>query len=302
MLGRNTVGSLCRTGGVCRRLGGNRRLGAAQGQRTAALIRCTPGLRLLLAEHEQLGVLGGRLLGGSNLLLALGDHPPLALQDNRGDQALDLRRLGGGLLALLGRQGTTDHIATHIVLLGQIVELADLAGPLGAQTPGLADVREAGDVLLALANHHQGQHGHIGIDDATTHGFALPLAIATGTVAGLSGLEEQADTLLAENALHHGESLLVISAGDAEHVALPLVAQLIRRNRGPHTLLVENPQLVLVHHLVELLAASDWIGRFKNNLEMEAFRGDKERAAAMLISRTEITPKCIEIGYMYKEI
>jgi len=35
---------------------------------------------------------------------------------------------------------------------------------------------------------------------------------------------------------------------------------------------------------------------------MGAFRGDKERAAAMLISRTEITPECIEIGYMYKEI
>ena len=46
-------------------------------------------------------------------------------------------------------QGSPHNILPDIILLGQVEELADLAGPLGTQAAGDSAVGEAGNVLLA---------------------------------------------------------------------------------------------------------------------------------------------------------
>lgn len=51
-----------------------------------------------------------------------------------------------------------------------------------------------------------------------------------------------------QDTLLHGESLLVVAAGDAQLVALPLVTEDIGLHNLSHTLLVEDAQLVLVDH------------------------------------------------------
>jgi len=51
-------------------------------------------------------------------------------------------------LTLFG-DGPADHVLPHVVLLGQVEQLADLAGSLGAQAAGDGAVGEARDVLLA---------------------------------------------------------------------------------------------------------------------------------------------------------
>ena len=55
--------------------------------------------------------------------------------------------------------------------------------------------------------------------------------------------EEEPDPGLGEDALLHGESLLVVAAGDAEDVALPLVAEGGGVNILTHALLVEGADL-----------------------------------------------------------
>ena len=56
-------------------------------------------------------------------------------------------------------------------------------------------------------------------------------------------LEEKADTPLGEDALLHGETLLVVATGDAEHVALPLVTEAVGGHFHAHPLLVEGTNL-----------------------------------------------------------
>jgi len=169
-------------------------LGLADGGGAAALGLLALGLGLLLALHQQLGVVGGSLLGGSLALLLQRNATVLALQHNGGDQALDLGGLGGGLLVVLGGQRATHHKATHIILLPQVEQLADLAGTLGSQATWDGGVGEAGDVLLALLQYNQSQHGHVGVHDASAHGLALALASAAWAVARVSLLQEQTHT------------------------------------------------------------------------------------------------------------
>ncbi len=58
-------------------------------------------------------------------------------------------------------------------------------------------------------------------------------------VCSLTLLEEEAHTAGVHNSLNHGETLLVISAGDAEDVALELLTEGGAINLCGHTLLKE---------------------------------------------------------------
>ena len=86
----------------------------------------------------------------------LGDRPllegstaALALQRGGRDEALDLGALGDGLAALLDLAGVQLHSTPHVVVLREVVELADLAGALGAPHLGLVIVGEPRNVLLS---------------------------------------------------------------------------------------------------------------------------------------------------------
>ena len=58
--------------------------------------------------------------------------------------------------------------------------------------------------------------------------------------------------------LLHGESLLVVTPGDAEDVTLELVPESVGGDLSAHTLLVEGTDLVLIVDLNQLLAAGGW--------------------------------------------
>jgi len=212
-------------------------------------------LSLLLTLSQDLGVLGG----GLTVLLPLppleGQAVTLPLQHGGGDQALDLGRLQGGGLALLGRQGPLDDVSPDIVALAQVEELPDVGGTLGSQSPGDGVVGQSGDLGVTLLDDGQGQDGQVGVDDASADGLALPLAGATLAVASVALLEEQSDTALGHDALLHGESLLVVASGDAEDVTLPLVTQGVGGDLGAHTLLVKWTNLVFIVDFEQFLAS-----------------------------------------------
>ena len=96
------------------------------------------------------------------------------------------------------------------------------------------DVGQAGDVGITLLDDAEGEDGKVHADDAATDRLALALAGASGAVAGVAVGEEEADTGRVHDTLLHGETLLVVAAGDAEDVALELVADGVTGDLSAH--------------------------------------------------------------------
>ena len=94
---------------------------------------------------------------------------------------------------------------------------------LGAEPLGESLGGQALDVLLALLDDDEREDGDVVSDDATADRLALALTGTAGAVARVAVREQQAHTVGEEDTLLHGEALLVVAAGDAEDVALPLV-------------------------------------------------------------------------------
>ena len=213
-------------------------------ERSGALPAELLGLTLLLLPLGQdLGVLGGGLtvlLGASSLER---DAVTLALQNDRGDEALDLGGLVLLLLALLDRQGSLDDVLADIVLLAQVEELLDLGSPLGTETAGDGVVGEAGNLALALLDDGHRQNGKVAVDDAAADGLSLALTGAALAVARVALAEQESDTTVGEDTLLHGEALLVVASGDPEDVALPFVAEGGSVDLHAHTLLIEGTNL-----------------------------------------------------------
>ena len=96
------------------------------------------------------------------------------------------------------------------------------------------DVGETGDLLVTLLDDGEGDDGHVVADDAAVDRLALALTGAAGAVAGVAVGEQQPDTAGVHDTLLHGETLLVVASGDAEDVALELVADGVTRDLSAH--------------------------------------------------------------------
>lgn len=214
----------------------------------------------------------------------------LVLEALRSNKTLDLGSLGVWLCALLlglnlaaddeladlkknnTVQSDSTHFkswredvagSTHIVLLAETEEPPDLCSTLGAETLGLDGVLigEAGDLVLSLLDDGEREDGQVVGDDAATDGLSLALAGAARSVAGVTVGEEEANTGWVHDTLLHGEALLVVSTGDLDDVALPLVTEGVGLDFLSHAAVHEDAELALVFNLNELLRA---IGGVRN--------------------------------------
>lgn len=171
-----------------------------------------------------------------------------------GDESLDLGGLlpEGGLGVLLALEGSPDHVlldecgGVGSVTLGDVVELADVGGSLGAESAGLDFVSESRDLLLALLGDGAGEHLDVGADDAAANGLPFALSLAGGSVAGGAGGEQELDSAVGEDALFHGEPVAVEATGDLEDVALELFTEGIGLHLLSESLLKEVPPRVAV--------------------------------------------------------
>jgi len=202
------------------------------------------GSGLLGALVDELVELLGLLLGLGGAGNNDGSHAGLAGEAGGGDEALHLGGLGAGLLALLGESAAHDELG-DVVLLGKVEELADLVGTLGATAALTDDVGEALDLVVALLDDDGEDDGEVRGDDATTDGLAAALTSGLGAVARLAGLEEETDAAGSEDTLLHGETLLVVSTGDLEDVALPGIAEDVGLNLVGHALVHEGTAVVV---------------------------------------------------------
>jgi len=161
---------------------------------------------------------------------------------------------------LVGLQLSSDDKVSDIVLLVQVEELSDLVGSLGSESSVDNGVGQAGDVVLALSHDNGGEHAQVVVDDATSHRLSLSLTSSTASVAGGTVLEEESNSMSAEDTLFHAETLLVLTTGDPEHVALVLVSEWISGNLVGDSLLVEVLDLVLIIDFEGLLLAGGRVG------------------------------------------
>lgn len=177
--------------------------------------------------------LEGLAVGDDLVDLAVADVA-LALHALGGDQALDLGGLGGLALTL-----AANDVLGDVVVLGETEQLTDLGGALGTQATGGGLVGETGNLGIALLDDDELHDGQVVTGDATANGLALAGTLAALT-EGLHALgEEQADTLVGEDTLHHRETLLVIAARDTEDVALELFREDAAIHLGAHALVHE---------------------------------------------------------------
>jgi len=73
--------------------------------------------------------------------------------------------------------------------------------------------------------------------------------------------KQQADTSVGEDALHHRESLLIVTTRDLGDVALELITQRVEFNLSGNTFVIENAHFALIVDFEELLAASSGVGK-----------------------------------------
>merc|ERR1740123_846485 len=100
-------------------------------------------------------------------------------------------------------------------------------------------------------------HGDIRTNFATPHGLSLTLTLSSGAIARLAFSQKETDSGVGKNTLFHGESLLVISAGDFEHVTSEGRLQSFSFDFAGNTKIVKGIQLGLVGNF-EHLVCSIW--------------------------------------------
>jgi len=161
---------------------------------------------------------------------------------------------------LVGLELPSDHKVSDIVLLVQVEELSDLVGSLWSKSSVNNGVGQAGDVVVALSDDDGGEHAQVVVDDATSNRLSLSLAGSAAGVTGGTVLEEESNSVSAENTLFHAETLLVLTTGDPEHVALVLVSEWVGGNLVGDSLLVEVLHLVLIIDFKGFLLAGGRVG------------------------------------------
>jgi hypothetical protein len=189
----------------------------------------------LLGGGVFVNLIGVDLTVGTRLL-HLGDHLILAesamTESSIGDQTLDLGSLGSSDLVLLSfllrHDLTSSHGSLDLASLGSSLldseKLGDLGGSLRSLTAGGGSISEALNLLSVGVDESQVHDGQIRADNAATDGLALAHTFTALTVALHALGEQEADTRVLKNTLHHRETLLVVASGDLEHHTVEFIA------------------------------------------------------------------------------
>ena len=91
---------------------------------------------------------------------------------------------------------------------------------------------------LSLLDNDHGKNSQIGVDDAAPDGLALLRSGAPLAVARVALLEEESDAAVGEDALLHGEALLVVAAANAEDIPIKLLAEGLALDLGADAVVI----------------------------------------------------------------
>jgi len=182
-------------------------------------------LEFLLSLGNQLGIFSGLSLALGNSVLLDSTEMSLSLQCEGSHKALDLGGLGTLGLALLLGELTANDVLSDIILLGEVEELSDVGGSLGAQSAGNVFVGQTGKLSVSLLHNNNVEGRDISSNNASTNRLALSLSSTTRSVAFGSLAHKKSNSGVCEDSLLHGETLLVISTSNLEDVSLEFVSK-----------------------------------------------------------------------------
>src|SRR5271170_3982344 len=117
-------------------------------------------------------------------------------------QSLNFRSLGVWfLVGILWLNFPPDDEFSHIILLCQIEEFANLAGSFRSKTFRMSSIGKSRKISIALFDDNNRKNRKIRTDDTTTNRFSFTFTSTTGTVARMTFGEEEADTGRMKNTL-----------------------------------------------------------------------------------------------------
>ena len=142
------------------------------------------------------------------------------------DEALDGGGLEAVLSAFLGDLALDDELL-DVGVAGEVPELADGGGALGAEGAGVGDVSDTFEGVVTNLGDGDVEDGDVFTEDVTTDGLTAAFTVATaeGLVADGTTLEEEGDTGGGGNTVHHGETFGILTTTELEDVAGELVAE-----------------------------------------------------------------------------
>lgn len=218
---------------------------------------------LLNAKSQEFLVLCCLGLGFGDTRLLDCHSTALPLQSQRSHKPLDLRCLAPLLACGRYKAATIGvDVFPHIILLGEIEELANFGGSLRTPHSGLLNISESRQVIITLLDDNQVQHREVWANDASPHGLTPPLPVAppVSPEARDPSVHQELHTALSENSLLHWETLLVAASHDLEDIPLELISQLVTADLLGQSLVVELAKLSVVIDLNLLLAPRSGVG------------------------------------------
>lgn len=186
----------------------------------------------------------------------------LAAETGLGDHALNV----GGLVVslVLTLDFTSNNVLADIVLLFVEGEsLDDVVATLGAESVGALDVGDASNLGISTLDNLEEDSGEVRVKDAATDGLSLALTSAGGVVAGSAGSEQDAGSAVNKDTLLHLETLLVVTAGNSEDVALELFSHDISFDLLTHSSVVEGTDVLFIVNFNLFLATGGGITNVK---------------------------------------
>jgi hypothetical protein len=119
-------------------------------------------------------------------------------------------------------------------------ELANVRSSLGTLAEGLRLlVCQTINFSVTLLHNNQVEDREIRTNNATADGLALAFTAFTLAIARSALLQQQANTLVGDDTLLHRETLLIVTAGNTENVALVIRTEAVTADFARHLLLVE---------------------------------------------------------------
>jgi len=96
-------------------------------------------------------------------------------------------------------------------------------------------------------------------NDAASNGLSLSLTASSDSVATVTITHENSGSASHENTLFHGESVLIVAAGNLEDISLELITEVVTSDLLSHSLSEELKQFFVVINGNGLLAAGNWV-------------------------------------------
>merc|ERR1712008_208476 len=138
----------------------------------------------------------------------------------------------------------------------ELNRLSELSRKQKSQTTRDSGIGEAGNIVVSFLHNNHRNDGKISIDNATTNRLAFTFTRTALTVARVAFAQEKTHTKSGKDTLFHGETLLVVSTSNAEHVTGPFVTKGGSINFLAHTFLIKGTNLDFIVDFEELLATS----------------------------------------------